>query len=232
LLGLVLSTPLYADLQAFVGQDVVELADGTRIECLVVMESSRGVLIILPDPEKGEGKHRQMFIPASQVKSVTRGVRQGETKAFQTDNELAQKVIQGSGGRPDEKAKPAQPVTPTGPIAPVTPPVTQKPGGAPAPKPEQGPGKGALPPKALVDAYLLRFPQLQEAADQLLGGQSQIAEALEKALSEPATRQEAERMLELFFQTHRGEMPTGKVDKPGTVKPAPRPFKPAPAPAK
>jgi hypothetical protein len=232
LLGLFLSAPLHADMQAFVGQDVVELTDGTRIECLVVMESTRGVLVIRPDPEKGEGAHRQQFIPASQIKSVTRGVRQGETKAFQTDTELARKVIQGSGLRPDDKAKPAQPVTPTGPIAPVTPPVAQKPGPRPTPTPPLGQGKGTLPSKDLIEAYLQRFPALQEAADQLLGGQTQLAEGLEKALAEPATRQEAERMLELFFQTTRTEATPVKTERPGSVKPAPQLVKPAPAAAK
>jgi len=230
LLWLAMAGPLHADLQAFVGQDVVELADGTRIECLVVTESARGVLIIRPDPEKGDGVYRQQFIPAAQVKSVTRGQRQGETRAFQTDTELARKVIQGNRLKQDDKAKPAQPVTPTGPIAPVTAPVVQKPAGRP--DPVAWPGKGALPSKELVDAYLRRFPALQEASDQLLGGQAQLADSLEKALSEPATRQEAERMLELFFQTTRNEVPPAKAERPANAKPAPQPTKPAPAPTK
>lgn len=218
-------SPVYADMQAFVGQDVVELADGTRIECLVVMESSRGVLIIRPDPEKGADGHRQEFIPAGQVKSITRGIRQGETKAFQTDNELAQKVIQGSGTKAGAKSKPAQPVLPTGPIAPATAPVTQK---APAIAPPV-PAKGALASKDLINSYLLRFPALQDAADQLLGGQSQLAEVMEKALADPAARQETERILNLFFQTSRPEVGPPKTEKPAPGKPAPQPVKSAPA---
>jgi len=221
--------PVYADMQAFVGQDTVELVDGTRIECLVVMESPRGLLIIRSDPEKGEDGHRQEFIPASQVKSVTRGVRLGETKAFPTDNELAQKVIQGSGTKTPATSKPVTPLLPTGPIAPATPPVTQK---GPAPMPAPAPAKGALASKDLASAYLQRFPALEDAVGQLLGGRSQLVEAMDKALADPAARLEAERMLDLFFQASRPEAVPAKSEKPAAVKPAPQTAKPAPAGAK
>lgn len=217
----------YADLKAFVGSDEVELKDGTRIPCLVLMESARGVLIILRDPEKGEDAYRQQFIPSDQIARVNRGNKQGDTRTFQTDMELARKVIQGSGYRPAQEAKPVEPVIPTGPIAPVAAPAATKPVSSPP-----ATGTGALPAKDLADAYLQRFPELEAASEQLLGGRNQLTQELEKAMTDPTFRQEAERMLSLFLQVAPPEKPIHEPARPRTTKPAPKAAKPAPATGK
>jgi len=226
LLSLCLSATLWADLQAFVATDVVELKDGKKIQCLILMESSRGVLVVMPDPEQGEDAYRQQFIPKSQIKHMVRGPRQGGTKAFQTDTELARKVVQGSGFQPEttSRTQPAEPITPTGPIAPATPPVTAKPAPVPAG------GKGALPAKDLTEAYLQRFPALEEAS-QMLGGRTILAKSIESTLADPAARQEAERLLDMFLQTAEAKAaPRRKMPvKRKKAKPAPRTPKRMPA---
>lgn len=228
LLSLCLSATLWADLQAFVATDVVELKDGKKIQCLILMESSRGVLIIMPDPEQGEDAYRQQFIPKNQIKQMVRGPRQGGTKAFQTDTELARKVIQGSGFQPEaaSRAQPAEPITPTGPIAPATPPVTARPAPAPVPAGE----KGALQARDLTEAYLQRFPALEEAS-QMLGGRTLLAKSIERTLADPAARQEAERLLDMFLQTAEAKAaPRRKMPvKRKKAKPAPRTPKRMPA---
>ena len=227
-LGLVLialaCTPASADLQVNLRRDTVELEDGTKLECLVLMETPRGLLVVVKDPEKPDGVF-QKLIPAAQVKKVTRGPDEGQIKGLKTEAELARKVVQGSGYRKEGK-DPSQlpPVAPTGPITTALPPVQNQPAEPPAPGVQPAPASSKLSPQQVADAYLSRYPALQEVAQTFLGGTERVAPLIQRARDGDATvREPLEGFLGLFLKSKPAvasptapmkPAPTGKIQKP------------------
>ena len=230
--GLFCAASARADLQVDLRRDVVELVDGTRIECIVLIETRRGVLVAVADPKR-EGGSKQEFIPADKIRKITRGEGNGQMQGFQTEVELCQKVIQGTGFRPPQPAtkKDETPVVPAGPIQPAQPVNPAQPAPAqpltnrPAPK---------LSPKELTSAYFSRFPALREAAEQLLGGSANLQETLQRSFEgDPGAREQLEKFLELYLQSSIPAAPAAgepTVRKPEAPKPPGGKPKPKPAP--
>lgn len=221
-----LGTPSHADLQVNLRADKVELNDGTVIECIVLMETARGVLIAVKDPDKEDGII-QRVIPIANVKKITKGEDQGQMKGLKTEEELARKVIQGSGYRKDghDISKPL-PINPTGPIEVVQPVVgPTKPTGIDV-KPV---ANSKLSPKDVANEYLSRFPDLREAAQVFMGGGERVGELFQTAQTDdPVLHDQLDNFLTLFLKSV--EPPDKSQSKqPVKGKPAPPPAKP-PAP--
>ena len=220
---LMFSAPVRADLQVNLRRDKVELTDGTVVECIVLMQTERGVLIAVKDPDKEDGVI-QKVIPAAKVKSVTRGKDAGEVKGFKTEEELARKVIQGSGYRKDDgDAPPPAPVDPTGPVAPVTPLLTD-PKLKPA-EPEKVVANSKLSPKDVANEYLSRFPDIRAAAQIFLGGSDRLPELFDRAQKgDKVVRDQLEEFLRLFLSSVQPPVqskapPNKQPAKPGAPKP-------------
>jgi len=217
------STSVHADLQVNLRRDKVELTDGTVVECIVLMQTERGVLIAVKDPDKEDGVI-QKFIPAGKVKRVTRGKDEGAVKGFKTEEELARKVIQGSGYRKDDgDAPPPAPVDLTGPVAPVTPLVSDS--NLKPDELETVVANSKLSSQDLAKAYLSRFPDIRAAAQLFLGGSDRLPELFDRAQKgDYATRDQLERFLRLFLSnvqpaTPSPTLPAAQPAKPGTPKP-------------
>jgi hypothetical protein len=220
-----------ADLQVNVRTDVVVLTDGTRIECIVLMVTGRGVLIVEQDPEDKE-KTRQRVIPAADVKDVINGKAEGMVTGFQTEFELTHKVIQGSGFRKETSKKVAK-KDPKDPNTPQTPPKKFDPadtGNAVKVTPDKTPvAPGSkVNPRELSEAYLSRFPVLKSAAQNLIGLDKipQLIEAAQKG--DPLARRQVEGFLKIFLtdSSQLVERPAVQAPVGPGVKPPRQPRQP------
>lgn len=221
-------TSARADLQVNTRKDVVELVDGTKIECTVLMEGPRGVLIAVKDPKDEKKEARQELIPLSKVKRIVRGKDEGAIEGFQTSEELARKVIQGSGFR-EKKEKPTEPMLPTGPLNPAQP-LVHNPQAPASPTLQPTPNK-KLTAKDVTEAYLTRFPALKDAAELFLGGGANAQAILQKAQEgDPVLGEQVRTFLGLFLQGATAAPPQPANKTPALPK-APVPPK-APAPKK
>ncbi|MBE7462165.1 MAG: hypothetical protein HS116_01615 [Planctomycetes bacterium] len=195
--------PAWADVQVNYRKDKVILEDGSEVPCIVVMQTPRGVLIIVANPKDPDGKPIQKIIPAEKVKEVQRGPDEGKVKGFQTSSEQAQKVVQGSGFREQErKPVPEAPVIPQGKIGKLdTSDLTMLPGETTTPQPKLV-SNTKLDSKEVADAYLARFPQLGEIAGLFMGNRSQVQTEFKRAMEGDAqARRELESYLNLFLPT-------------------------------
>ncbi len=228
-----------ADLEVSVRVDKVTLKDGTEVECIVLMVTAKGVLIVESDPKEPE-KTRQRVIPAEQVESIVHGERDGAVTGLQTETEETQKVVQGTGFRkPSKTKKDAK----EGKDA--------KDGGTPKP-----PGviqglkadkvttvkiddpKGPVPASKLAardlsDAYLSRFPVLKSSAQNLLG-LDRVPQLIEQAQKgDPLARKQVESFLKMFLPadtTSLAEKPVAAQAKPKPPRNTRREPPPSPAP--
>lgn len=181
-----LAVPAGADVQVGNRKDTVVLKDGTRIECIVVMSTPRGLLVIIQNPEKEDETHQE-FIPADTVKEVIRGQAdaQDTMKGFKTETVETQKIVQGEGYRKaassKKKKKGAEtgPILPTGKIGPAEPLVET--GLKTVPVGLQPLANTKLSPKEIVDAYMQRFPELDQATEYFLGGNAKAEALIKKA---------------------------------------------------
>lgn len=241
-----------ADLQVQVRVDTVVLKDGTRIECIVLAVTSKGVLIVEADPDDEEAT-KQRIILSSDVAEVIRGEADGAVAGFQTEHEGARKVIQGTGYRKEEAPEKTAKGGKAGKDA-KTPKVAEK-TPAPAEKPQPRTLKAAiepvapgpvskLSPKELSDAYATRFPELKQQAAALMGMDraNQILDLAQKG--DVTARAQAENYMKLFMPPDTSTLsenrptasaaPTGSSRRRrsavGATKPAPT-LTPAPTPA-
>lgn len=182
-----LAAPAGADVQVSNRKDTVVLKDGTRIECIVVMSTPRGLLVIIQNPEKEDETHQE-FIAAETVKEVIRGQTdaQDTMKGFKTETVETQKIVQGEGFRKAASKKKKKggetgPVLPTGKIGPAEPLVET--GLKTVPVGLQPLANTKLSPKEIVDAYMQRFPELDQAAEYFLGGNAKAEALIKKATS-------------------------------------------------
>ncbi|MCW8133687.1 MAG: hypothetical protein KIS92_25300 [Planctomycetota bacterium] len=221
------ATPAHADLQVNLRRDKVELNDGTVVECIVLMQTPRGVLIAVKDPNKEDGVI-QKVIPSSKVKSIVRGEDEGQMKGLKTEEELARKVIQGSGYRKEGVEEQPQPINPTGPIEAIQPLVPNKTTDPNGPKPV---ANSKLTPQQVAQEYLSRFPDLREASQIFMGGSERVGELFQRAQKDdPILREQLDGFLNLFLKSI--QPPDKTVGKRAPVKPkAPAPKPPAPKPA-
>jgi hypothetical protein len=234
LLAAIFAAPIaHADLQVNVRTDVVVLKDGTKIECIVLMQTSRGVLIVEADP-KDKDKTRQRMIPADEVQEVIAGEADGSVAGFQTDFELTHKVIQGTGFRKEDPKKDPKdvknPKDPKNPVATTPQPPKNPLDPADNPNaikviPDQVPlGPGSkFNSRELSDAYLSRFPMLKSAAQNLMGLE-RVPHLIEQAQKgDPLARRQVEGFLRLFLtdesqlteKTTASTTPGVKPAKPG-----------------
>lgn len=229
-----LAGPAHADLQVNLRRDKVELTDGTVIECIVLMQTERVVLVAIKNPDKEDGM-LQKIIPIAQVKKITKGPDEGQVKGLKTDTELARKVIQGSGFRKDDKdSENTGPAMPTGPVQAVQPLV-------PAPRPVDNTPKPVAnskrSPTEVANEYMARFPDLRAAAQVFLGGADKLPEYFQRAQKDDVLlREQLGGTLNLFLQSIQPpEQASGKQQtkqpaqpKPPTAKPPPpKPVPPA-----
>ncbi|MBI3829613.1 MAG: hypothetical protein HY291_08855 [Planctomycetes bacterium] len=231
-LAAVLAVPVHADLQVNLRKDKVELTDGTVIECIVLMETDKSVMIAVKDPDKEDGVI-QRVIPSGKVKKITRGPDEGKIKGLKTDAEMASKVIQGSGYRANDHDEDKPPeINPTGPVEAVQP-VTPVKTTDNTPKPL---ANSKLSPKDIANEYLSRFPDLREAAQVFMGGSDRVGELFQNAQqNDPVLRQQLDGFLTLFLKSiEPPEKASGKQAKPNPNKPPaakpPAPKPPAPQP--
>jgi hypothetical protein len=220
-----------ADLEVNVRQDKVVLKDGTEIECIVLVVTSKGVLIVEPDPKEPE-KTRQRIVPAEQVQKIVRGEPDGTVTGFQTEAELAHKVIQGTGFRKPEPSKPktAKPDTLAGPQVPVK--IEPKSGKASLLTAGSAQASNSkLAARDLGDTYLSRFPVLKNAAQSLLGLE-RVAPLIESAQKgDPLARRQVESFLKLFLRDASALNEKAAANTGQPVKPVKQP-KPTRAPEK
>lgn len=180
-----LAVPAGADVQVNNRKDTVVLKDGTRIECIVVMSTARGLLVIVQNPEKEDETHQE-FIPAETVKEVIRGQtnEQETVKGFKTEIVETQKIIQGEGYRKAASKKKKKggetgPILPTGKIGPAEPLVES--GLKTVPVGMQPLANTKLSPKEIVEAYMQRYPELDQAGEYFLGGNAKAEALIKKA---------------------------------------------------
>lgn len=231
-IGLAGSGTAHADFHVNVRRDKVELQDGTTLECQVLMETQRGVLVVVKDPEN-EKSVCQKLIPAGKVKKITRGLDEGQIKGIKTDPELARKVVQGSGYRKEADLAPKPPVNPTGPVTPAQP--YAPPAVNPPPPGPQPVSNSKLSPQDVAEAYLSRYPALREAAELFLGGSTQVAPLFQRAKEGDATvREPLEGFLNLFLKSRGATPPTDRDPRapPKPVPPSKLTKPPPPAPQK
>lgn len=174
-----------ADVQVNNRKDTVVLKDGTRIECIVVMSTARGLLVIIQNSDK-ENETHQEFIPSETVKEVIRGQADAQEtiKGFKTETVETQKIVQGEGyrkaaGKKKKKGAETGPVLPTGKIGPAEPLVETSLKTVPVGL--QPLANTKLSPKEIVDAYMQRFPELDQAAEYFLGGNTKAEALIKKA---------------------------------------------------
>ena len=213
---------VYADLQVNLRIDKVILKDGTEIECIVLMVTSKAVLIAETDPADPT-KARQRVIPADTVEKIIRGEAVGEVTGFHTDKELLQKVIQGSGFRKEEAPAAKEQKGPLGPKANEA----EKEGrGKHVARPTDAqPSTSKIGAKELADAYLSRFPALKTAAQNLIGlvQTPQLIEQAQKG--DPLVRKQVVAFLLLVLNSNAG-MPDEKNAAPAAKTPPPAPLPP------
>ncbi|MCZ7649308.1 MAG: hypothetical protein M5U26_29300 [Planctomycetota bacterium] len=220
-----------ADLEVNTRKDLVTLKDGTEIECIVLMESPRAVMVVVKNPDDPEGKPIQKVIPAEQVAKIERGKWEGTVQGFQTTQEQTQKVVQGSGYRKvEKKEKDDGPVVPVGRIGKVDADTTLLPGPT-TPQPKLI-SNTKLDPRQVSDAYLTKYPALVEISELMLGSSKQAEGLFKKAMDgDPEVRKQLESYLNLFL-TEPAQAPAVTPGAPAPGKPAgPQkvPAKPEPA---
>ncbi|HYF48164.1 MAG TPA: hypothetical protein VEJ63_02085 [Planctomycetota bacterium] len=224
--GLILSALLlcfsaYADLQTDARVDKVVLKDGTEIECVVIMITKRGALIVEQDPKDKE-QTRERIIPADEIERIDHGEADGSKPnlGFQTDKELAHKVIKGSGFRRTEKKKDKKdeeaekkPVTNQQLVMGKAKTITTDPLAA---------ATGKMSAQDLSSAYLSRFPVLKSTAQTLIGTDRlpQLIDAAQKG--DPLARKQVEGFLKLFLGGDNSTL----NEKPQATAPQ-KPVKPA-----
>jgi hypothetical protein len=182
-----------ADLEVNRRRDKVVLVDGTEIECLVLMETKSGVLIVEVDP-KDKDKTAQRVIPIDTVAKVIHGKPDGTIAGFQTDKELAHKVVQGTGFRKEESVgRPKESLGEWG--------QTTSLGSGEKPVAHGNTPASALSVKELQDAYMARFPELKDAAAALVGPDrtTQLLDLAQKG--DPLVRKQMENFLGLFVRS-------------------------------
>jgi hypothetical protein len=207
----------HADLLTNQRHDKVELEDGTVIECIVVIETPKGVLVLMPG-KAGENAG-QKLIPKERVKKITRGTDEGRFQGFQTESETARKVIQGTGFRDTLKttAKETGPATPAGPIGPIAPIVQPAATGNTAgnvvtAKPMK------LTPAEVIKEYLARYPELKTTAGPLLADPARASQWLDKAITfSPEVRARVEELLGRINQSTVDQPPPSAVVAPGAA---------------
>jgi hypothetical protein len=203
-----------ADLQVNHRKDKVVLVDGTEIVCLVLMETKSGVLIVEADPKDKE-KTRQRVISNDQVSKVIHGKPDGTIAGFQTEAELAHKVVQGTGFRKEESDEPKINTSVAG---------WGQAQGTSGEKPvvANNVPQSALSPKELQEAYMARFPGLKDASSALLGNE-RTTQLIEQALKgDPLVRKEMENFLGLFVKT---ETKPAAPEADTSITPSARPIK-------
>lgn len=228
-----LASPVHADLQVNLRKDKVELTDGTVIECIVLIETEKNIMIAVKDPDKEDGVI-QKVIAIGKIKKITRGPDEGKIKGLKTNAEMASKVIQGSGYRSNDRDEDRPPeINPTGPVEAVKP-VTPVKTTDTTPKPV---ANSKLSPKDVANEYLSRFPDLREAAQVFMGGSDRVGELFQNAQqNDPVLRQQLDGFLTLFLKSiEPPDRASGKqqnkpnLNKPPAAKP-PAPKPPAPQP--
>ncbi len=208
------------DLQVNERKDIVILTDGTKIECNVVMVTSRGALVIIKEQKKAteenaenegpEETAKQVLIPIHKIKKIIRGRDKGRTKGFQTDVEQARKVVKGTGFRKKKKAEEViTPDLPTGPIKKaelLLPSKVLKPG-------INQPVKNSVQtPKKLADAYLSRFPDIKNLAQTYLGNSSAVVQIFTKAQKgDPILHEQLKGVLDILLQDSPPKSGQGQV---------------------
>ena len=207
--------PLHADLLLNQRRDKIELDDGTVVECIIIMETPTGVLVLLPEKTEGQGAG-QKIIPRARIKNITKGTDEGRMQGFQTETDTARKVIQGTGFRDTLKAKDNAPATPGGPIGPIAP-IVQPAGtgtGIPVPAAYAKPMK--LSPSEVVKEYLARYPELKQSGGWLLNDPSRASQWLDKAItSSPEVRARVEDLLNRLNQSQAETLTQGPMVAPG-----------------
>lgn len=219
--------PAYSDVEVNVHKDKVLLVDGSEFECIIVGVTSKGILVVEVD-EKDSEKTRQRFIETGQVKQIVSGKLDGSIADFQTNPELANKVISGSGTRKDKKDKEkVEPVPPAKPapvpapepetkppeksvkVEPPDTPITEKAPEKSVPippldteaRPESKPiAVSNLSAKELADSYMGAFPDLRVNAETFVGVDG-VARALEEAQKDPAMRAQVEEFLKGYLDS-------------------------------
>lgn len=208
LLIAVFSGSVRADIEVNHRKDKVVLVDGTEVECLVLMETTTGVLIVEADPADEE-KTCQRIIPLEKVSKVVHGKPDGRIAGFQTETKLAHKVVQGTGFRKEESSTSKDTAAPAGPAGSwaQSPAITLG-NGLSA---EGSTSTSALSSKELQDAYMSRFPALKDTASALLGpdGTTQLFDQAQKG--DPLVRKQLENFLGLFVKPDA--QPQASVEK-------------------
>ncbi len=235
LLAFLLCGAARADLEVNDRTDTVELVDGTIIDCVVLMVADKGALIVEGDAKDKEHR-RQRLIPKDQIAHITHGKAKGSISGYQTDTELARKVIQGNGYRQELKTKPRSdevkgPQGPVGPISLESAKLTDEDKGIPVPSTK-------LTAQELRDSYFSRFPELKTSTQGLLGN-DRAGQVLDQAMKgDPLVRRQVEGFLSLVLsgatQASSAEAvtpvknakPPKKPRKEGDTPPAKQPGKP------
>ena len=219
----------HADLEVNSRKDVIELTDGTEIVCVVLMVAAKGALIVETDPDDKE-KTRQRLIPRDQIAKIKNGKAEGTISGFQTDGELAHKVIQGTGYRQEAKAKtPAKGDVAKGP-APAGPLSLES---AKIKKTESDVELAVtkLSPSDLRDAYLARFPELRPMTQGLLGNE-RATQLIDQAIKgDPLVRKQVEGFLNLVLAGSNQAVPEPAAPAPVRAQKVQKKKKPGAAPA-
>ncbi len=240
-LTLVFCAGARADIEVNARLDTIVLNDGTEIQCLILMMSPAGVVIVETDAKDPE-KKTQRTLQRTAIRNIVIGERSGRTEELLTDTEMARKVVLGKsahkedaidkndGGKQAAASKKKSAVkkksasaTATNETAPADPAV--KPA-APAQEPQRPAPNTVtpdapvvlppetLPTKELSEAYLGRFPDLQSAAMDIAGAQ-RIQDWLDGART---GNENARRPIETLLKTYLGA---------GDNDPAAQPYKSA-----
>lgn len=213
----------HADIEVNARLDTIVLNDGTEIQCLILMMSPAGVVIVETDAKDPE-KKTQRTLQRTAIRNIVIGERSSRTEELLTDTEMARKVVMGKSAHKDDKddesklasaskkksaGKKKASTEKTTDVAAVEPSV--KPAAAadepkrPAPDTVKPDAPVALPPdtlptKELTEAYLGRFPDLQSAAMDIAGAQ-RIQDWLDGAR---AGNENARKPIETLLKTYLG----------------------------
>lgn len=232
LTALLAAMPAHADLQVNLRKDTVTLNDGTEIECIVLMVTKKAVMVVEADPENKE-KTRQRIIPRETVEKIEYGESDGSVAGFQTDTELARKVVQGIGFRNEEKAakKEEKPATPANPNA-VQPLAMGKASKIATEGPAINAAVSKFTARELTDAYFSRFPILKSSAQAMLGA-DRVPQLIEQAQKgDPLARRQVETFLKLCVQSDTSSLnEKAQQATPSKSAKPPKPARKTPAPA-